>query len=287
MTLADIFLAHADHDTGQLDPAALEASLRDVLSAARARWSDVAFDDAAAVASLAASWAPGDPASPAVAHPPFVVELALAQACLRGEPSALHVLRREMFVRAERVLARLRLDPADVDDVRQEVQTKLLVGDQPKLAQYEGSGPLSHWIASVAGREGLLVLRRRRITEPLDADALLDDDDDPELAVLNTRHGADFKRAFQAAVADLPPRDRTVLRALLVDDRSVNDIAALYKIHRVTASRWLSEIRQRILRDTRTRLQQTLQLDASSVDSAVRIVASELDLSLYRLLAAR
>ena len=266
--LAEVFVQHTDHDTGWLDRAALDTSLAQLLATARARWPAVAFDDAATVESLAAVWAPADPVPRIAEYPPFVVELVLAQACLRGEVTALHALYHEMFAQADRVLARLRLDSADADDVRQEVRAKLLVGDRPKLAQYEGDGPLSHWIASVAGREGLLLLRRRRITEPLNDDAFLDEDTDPELAVLNARHGAEFKRAFQAAVADLAPRDRTVLRALLVDDRSVNDIAALYKIHRVTASRWISEIRQRLLHDTRRRLQQTLQLDASSIDSA-------------------
>ncbi len=283
--LAEVFVQRADHDTRSLDRAALSASLSQLLAAARARWPEVELDDVAVVESLAARWAPADPAPRIAEYPPFAVELVLAQACLRGEVTALRVLYGEMFERAERVLARLRLDAADVDDVRQEVRTKLLVGDRPKLAQYEGNGPLSQWLASVAGREGLLLLRRRRISEPLGDDMFVDDDPDPELALLNARHGAELKRAFQAAVADLPPRDRTVLRALLVDDLSVNDIAALYKIHRVTASRWISEIRQRLLRDTRHRVQQTLKLDASSIDSAVRIVARDIDLSLYRLLA--
>jgi RNA polymerase sigma-70 factor (ECF subfamily) len=283
--LAAMFAHHTEHDTRQLDPAALEASLADLLAAARARWPEVELDAAAAIADLAACWAPEQPVPRTAVLPAFAVELLLARGCLRGDAAALRVLDREMFDKAARVLVRLQLNASDADDVRQDVQTKLLVGDRPRLAQYEGTGPLAQWIASVAGREGLRLLRRRRITEPLDDDALLDGDDDPELATLNARHGADFKRAFQAAVTELPPRDRVVLRALLVDDRSVNDIAALYKIHRVTASRWVAEVRQRLLRETRRRLQDSLQLDAASLDSAVRIVAGGLDLSLYRLLA--
>ncbi len=285
--LAEAFVRRTEHADRRLDLEGLEIALAELLAAARARWPEVAFDPVAVVESLADSWAPADPAASLVELPPFAVDLVLAQACLRGELTALRVLRREMFARADLVLGRLRLPPADHDDVRQEVEAKLLVGERPKLAQYDASGPLPSWIASVAGREGLVLLRRRQPTEALDEDGLFDDDDDPELAVLNARHGADFKRAFQAAVSSLSPRDRTVLRALLVDDRSVNDIAALYRVHRVTASRWISEIRRTLLLDTRRRLQQALQLDPSSVDSAIRIVAGQLELSLYRLLGAQ
>ena len=282
--LADAFLAASRHAAAQIDRAALGDAIAEIIAAARARWAEIAFDDRAVAAHLAGAWDPDAAAPVAVELPAFAVELALAHACLRGDPAALRVLDSEMFARALRVLGRLRLAGADLDDVRQDVRTKLVVGDRPKLALYEGQGPLENWIAAVAGREGLMVLRRRRATEELD-DAAFIDDGDPELAMLNAQHGAELKRAFQDVVAALPPRDRTVLRALIVDDRSVNDIAALYRIHRVTASRWISEIRHKLLHETRRRLQQRLGLDPASLDSAVRLVDSDLDLSLYRLLA--
>ena len=113
---------------------------------------------------------------------------------------------------------------------------------------------------------------------------LMDAADDPQLLALKSRHSADFKQAFQAAVADLEPRDRAILRALIVDDHSVTEVAAVYGIHRVTASRWVSEIRKALLAGTRRRLRQTLDLDEPSLDSAIRLIDSNLDMSLYRLL---
>ncbi len=285
-SLAGHFVAHAAPEAEQLDRAELAAALAALLMVVRARWPGVLREDAPAVAALAAAWVPDAAAPHALELPPFAAELVLAQTCVRGERAAIEAFSREMFVHADRALGRLRLAPGDLDDVRQEVHAKLLVGAPPKLAQYEGTGPLAHWVASVAVREGLILMRRQRRSHTIeDTDALVDDQD-PELALLRARHGADFKAAFQAAVAALPARARMVLRALLVDDRSVNDIAALYKIHRVTASRWLSDIRDTLLRDTRRRLQHTLQLDPPSLDSAVRVVAADLELSLFRLLAA-
>jgi RNA polymerase sigma-70 factor (ECF subfamily) len=216
------------------------------------------------------------------------VELVLAAACLHGDAGAIRVFHKEMFERVDRVLARLGISGPDADDVKQDVRTKLLVAAEgdAKLALYHGTGPLAHWVASVAGREALGAIRKRKPTEAIgDDDFLADASDDPQLQALKTRHGADFKQAFQAAVAELEPRDRAILRALIVDDRSVNEIATVYGIHRVTASRWVSEVRQNLLVRTRNQLRDRLALDASSLESAIRMLDSNLELSLYRLLA--
>ncbi len=285
--LADVFLAHAARDTSAVDLVALESALGEALAAARARWPELVIDPAVAVRHLAATW---NPDSTLVLLPAFAVELVLAACALSGDPAAVRVFDKEMFERVDRVLARLGIKGADADDVKQDVRTKLLVSAEgdAKLALYHGTGPLAHWVASVAGREALGSIRKRKPVEPIaDDDFLADASDDPELAALKTRHGAEFKQAFQAAVAELEPRDRAILRALIVDDRSVNEIAAVYGIHRVTASRWVSEVRHNLLVRTRNQLKERLSLDTSSLDSAVRMLDSNLELSLYRLLAEK
>ena len=247
-----------------------------MIDEARTRWPDVAFD-AAAIAALLAERGLDAP-------PPYAVDLVLACACVAGDAPAQRVFFAEMFDRVERVLARLGMSAADMDDIKQEVRSKLLLGAR-KLAQYQGTGPLAQWVASVAGREALMLLRRRKPSNSIDDEVdVLDAGDDPALQALKAQHGADFKRAFQESVESLPPRDRAILRALVVDDRSVNDVAAVYGVHRVTASRWVSEIRRALLMGTRTRLRDTLRLSDASLDSAIRLVDSQLDMSLYRLL---
>lgn len=253
----------------------------EILAAARARWPQITFDDAACKGHLTDCSDGGQ-------LPPFGVELVLAAACLAGDAAAIRAFNDEMFDRVDRVLSRLGLGAADADDVKQDVRTKLLVatnGDA-KLSLYRGTGPLPHWIASVAGREALGSMRKRRPTDAIeDDDFLADAADDPELAALKSQHGAAFKEAFQAAVRELPSRERGILRALIVDDRSVNEVAAVYGIHRVTASRWVSELRADLLKRTRNQLRDRFGLDANSLESALRMLDSNLELSLYRLLA--
>jgi RNA polymerase sigma-70 factor (ECF subfamily) len=219
--------------------------------------------------------------------PPCAVDLYLACACARGDAAALRHFNREVLARSDRVLARLGLSRADADDVMQDVRTRLLVGaagEPGKLVSYQGTGPLAHWVSAVAGRQALGAMRRTRPTADIDDDVLYADDD-PELRVLKSRHRGEFKAAFQAAVAELEPRDRAVLRALVLDDRSVFEVAAVYGIHRVTASRWIAKFRATLLRGTRARLRASTELADRDLDSWIRVVDSGLELRLYRLLA--
>ena len=249
--------------------------LAENIAAARERWPGITVDEAV-VAQVIEERGAGEP--------PCVIDLVLARACVAGDPAAIRYFDRDMFDRVDRVLARLGLSTADSDDIKQELRTKLLLGDRAKLAQFQGTGPLAQWVASVAGREALGSLRRKKPIDQLGDDDLLDAADDPQLVALKSQHSSDFKQAFQAAVEALPARDRAVLRAMIVDDRTINEIAAVYGIHRVTASRWVSEIRQALLKGTRTRLRAQLSLDDSNLESAMRMIDSNLDLSLYRLL---
>jgi RNA polymerase sigma-70 factor (ECF subfamily) len=68
-----------------------------------------------------------------------------------------------------------------------------------------------------------------------------------------------------------------------VDGLTIDEIGALYQVHRATAARWISGARNTLLADTRARLTARLALTPSQFDSLMRLVRSELDLSLQRL----
>ena len=255
----------------------MTSTLAEHVTSAQTRWPGIAVDvDALRVLLDERGFA--EP-------PPYVAELALARAALGGDPVATRALHAEMFGKVDKVLGRLGVSAADVDDIKQDIKAKLLLGDA-KLSQYQGTGPLAQWIASIAGREALGSMRKRKPTDELEDDDVLDTTDDPHLLALKTQHGAAFKQAFQAAVAELAPRDRAILKAIIVDGRTVTEVATVYRVNRVTASRWLSEIRMSLLKGTRSQLRAQRLLDEQSLESAIRLIDSNLDLSLYRVLGS-
>ena len=91
-----------------------------------------------------------------------------------------------------------------------------------------------------------------------------------------------IKRALEAAIKDLPARDRTFLRHVMVDELSVEQIAATYQLHRVTVSRALSAARKKLQDETRKKVIEELRIDPERLASAIRILDSQLDLSLKR-----
>jgi RNA polymerase sigma-70 factor, ECF subfamily len=269
--------------TFQAWPALSEALAR-VVADARKQWPGILLDEGEFAAYLAERTAPDEDGATLPLH---AVDLYLAWACVRGDATAVGHFDDAVLDRTGRVLARLGLSGADADDVKQDLRVRLLLpidGAPPRLASYQGIGPLVTWTSAVAGRQGLALKRRQKPHQELDDD-LLGATDDPYLAALRDRHRQEFKAAFQGAVADLAPRDRAVLRALLVDDRGIGEIAFFFGIHRVTASRWIARIRGTLLSGTRARLRLALSLDESDLDSVILMVDSQLDVSLYRLLA--
>src|SRR5262249_42945161 len=96
------------------------------------------------------------------------------------------------------------------------------------------------------------------------------------------RYGPAFKRAFQAALAELEPRERTLLRFQYVDDLTVDQIGALYHVHRATAARWVAQARERLGERTRLRLARELGTHDGGLTSILQIIQSHVDVSLVR-----
>src|SRR5262249_33955698 len=117
---------------------------------------------------------------------------------------------------------------------------------------------------------------------PADEEAALDPlvpPVDPELDALKLRYASDFNAALRDALAALPPRDRTFLKLHYVDGVPVEHIATAYNVHRVSASRWLSAARERVLEETTRLLRERKRLTESEFESLARLVQSRLDVS--------
>ena len=230
-----------------------------------------------------------DAALAAGALPAHADELVLAWAVARGEPTAVRAF--ETTILPELDLAARKLDraPAFVDELRQAVRIRLIVGEAnqpPRIAGYRGTGPLRGWVAVAALRVGLNLKRtahRAHAGEDVLVD-LIDREPDPELRHLKTLYRAELRAALTAALAALPDRERAVLRLRFVDGLELAQIARLYQTHPSTISRWVTAAVENVGAGARAGLIARLAVTADTANSVARMVASNLDLSIARLL---
>lgn len=228
-----------------------------------------------------------------------LADLALALAAALGEPNAVAEIERTIIEPMPRTLSRLRPTPEVIDELRQEIREKLLVGANggaPKLLEYKGRGPLGAWARVIALRAAY---DRARSSQPEskntntntsknDAESvlegLIDSGDDPELAELRRRYSAELRDAFRAAARRLDAEERAVLRSQAIDGLTIDQIGALYQVHRATAARWLQQAKASLLSALREELATRLGESHDACDSVVALVRSRIDLSLERAL---
>lgn len=260
----------------------LEPALEDACAAAERAWPGVAIDRTALAAALAERLAPGTVTADAA------VELALALGCARGDRAALDAFERAYLADVPAGLAHMKLDRAVVDDLLQEVRTKLLTappGERPRILDYAGHGKLRGLCQVMAARAAVSRLRSTRRTAPDDdVAALAAAGDDPELAFLKAHYRDAFKSAFTTAAAALDARDRNLLRLHHLGGVTLDQLAAMYGVHRATAVRWLADVRKRLLAGTRAALRDQLAVSADELDSIMELIGSRLDASVRRLL---
>ena len=203
--------------------------------------------------------------------------LKLAKACLESEPAALRELDSDLLPRVAEGLRR-RVGAAEADEVLQLTRTRLLVGPSPKLSLYAGRGPLFGFLRAVAAN--VLANRQpRHDTESDDALAALPDTADLESRLLKADQQLHFREAFAAAVKQLTPRQRALLRLNLLDGLTIDEIAPMYEVHRATVARWIASAKHTVLDRTRRKLMHDLRLDATEVDSLIRLVQSRIELA--------
>ena len=187
------------------------------------------------------------------------------------------------------VLARFRVPPPFAEETAQLVAERLLVPvppEPPRIAAYAGEGPLASWVAVAATRVALSRLRQlgreQRLLDPSSASAniLLAAPADPELDVLKERYRPALQRALREAIQTLPARERILLRLSLIEGVSLQKIGRSYGVDASTVCRWLASARERLLEKIRAHFQQNGPVGATELASVVRLVRSQVDISL-------
>ena len=214
----------------------------------------------------------------------------LACACVTGDDKALAALDSQVFAALPAAMGRLKLNSAAIEEAIQRARTKLLVGKegQGKLIDFSGTGDLRGWVKVIAIRDALRTARKEKrevsLSDELEA-ALPAEALDPELAYQRRLYHGEFKASFEAAVDELSARERTLLRQSIVYNSTVDQVAVVYQVHRATAARWIAKAREQLATKTRSHLRDRLKISESQFGSIVRLIESQMDLSMERLLA--
>lgn len=218
-------------------------------------------------------------------------DLGVAFGAISGSSEAWRILDTQYFSESVRVLGRLQLTQSQLDDVCQHTRTRLfLPGPRgvAKLQQYMARGSLTAWLKMVVTRDAIDMLSKKEVELPAFGDdfwdALPASQDDSEMALLRRQYGAQLKDTVESVVADMHEEHRCVLRYHLVEGLTIDDIAMILGVHRATVARRINKARDEMAKTTRERMREHLQVSASQFASVMRLIDTQIDLSLHRLL---
>jgi RNA polymerase sigma-70 factor (ECF subfamily) len=262
-----------------------EAALRQLFDEGARAWPGVALPAEVFVADVAEL-------SRRNAARPFAPDrgpdLYLACACAHRVPGAIEAFDRAHLTGIGAYLTRLRPTPALVDEVRQEVRTKLHVGRDgtvPWIAEYDGRGALGSWVRVVSIRVAIDLRRQAGAASRADERALhAPAPNDPERDLQKMRYQRALTEAVRDAVSALDREQRRILRLHFADGATLDALAAELGVHRATVARRLAAARTALRRDARNRLRAALGCTDSEAERQAADVWSQLDLTLSALL---
>jgi RNA polymerase sigma-70 factor len=107
---------------------------------------------------------------------------------------------------------------------------------------------------------------------------------DPEMALLYASHKHEVTASLERAITGLEPEARLLLRFYYADQLTISRIAALEGVGLATVHRRLTAATAAVLAGVRGDLSDRLQMSTESLDSLLRGVQSQIDLSLSQLL---
>lgn len=265
----------------------LEEAIAAAVARGRSAWKDVSVADERFATFL------GGRVSAAELDAARAPDLWAACACGTGDGKAIAEVEARYFPDVDAALGKMGLSADRIGEVKQGLRRLLFVGDPdvgtaPRITEYRGTGDLRAWLRVTAMRAALKLLRRESRETPTD-DALLEaraQQDDPELAYMKAAYRASFKIAFQEALDSLLPRERTLLKQQIVDGLGIDELAPLYEVHRATAARWVQSAREKLLTRTRRTFMLNARISSDECESIMRMVRSQLDMSLHRRLGS-
>lgn len=211
----------------------------------------------------------------------------LAFACAAGDPHGVTACDAILVREARFAADAARLHASLRDEAIQIVRTQLFAprpDRPPAIRDYAGRGALRSWLRVSVSRELVRLSKAQNRHVELEDQLMVDPGfgDDPALEALKSKYRAELATAFRTALTDLPPRERTLLRYQVVDGLTVDEIGTIFRVHRATAARWIAKIRDDLVARTRALVGIALGVDTEEAASIVRLVQSQLDVSVIK-----
>ena len=288
--LTDRFLTAAGLPREETDTRRLAAALGAHLEQGRAAWPQLEVDPGLLVEHLARCTAGQEGHPLDLLERVRSVDIYLACACALGVQGAAPIFEQTHGGDIKAALVRRNL-AGDLDEVRQRLMSRLLVGQGdrgPALARYSGQGRLRNWVCTAAVRTALDLARTRgrrgEVNEERFMDALDLPGMDPELDHLKHLYRGHFKDSLHQALRDRPPRERALLKFTVIDGLTSDELGRVFQVHRATASRWLASAMDNLEQLTRRELMARLEISVADYQSLMRLINSQLNGSLTRVL---
>jgi RNA polymerase sigma-70 factor (ECF subfamily) len=210
-------------------------------------------------------------------------DLYLAFACAHGHVAALAALDATYLRELTAPLRKMGCDAAAIDETLQIVRDELLVaqpGKSASILNYSGRGAIKGWLRSVAARTALRDKKRPERRDEYIEGMHSAPNDDLELAFMKKTYGAAFERAFAKALAAMDVDDRLLLKQRFSHRLGVVELGKLYGVNAGTISRRVASVRERLVDATRARMTEELEVGTADLESILRMIESQLAISL-------
>ncbi len=227
--------------------------------------------------------------------PDLASDVYLVCGCETGDAAAISAFATQNRGVIESVRRRFGARAPAYDELWSELSERLFVRKDeraPKIGEYSGRGALGSWLRVVVLRHVLNRLEARAPDEPAEpkiVEELLaaSPEGDPEGLLARSEMRAQLERAFREAAVTLPARARRVLRLSFVTRLSIDDIGALYGVHRATAARWLKDACEELSVGIRKNVRSEGRLSDRDYDRWADSLTRSMDVSIARYLESR
>jgi RNA polymerase sigma-70 factor (ECF subfamily) len=235
-------------------------------------------------------------------------DLCLVLACENGDEKAWEDLVANFDPTVRSAARKIAPNSEDADDLASSIWAELYGlrqdaqgNKKSKLAYYSGRGSLAGWLRAVVSQLAIDQFRKQakfvQIEEDRDFENLASEtsegparphaahNDDPEQLFTEKQTSADVASALRAAIEQLEPEDRLILKLYYFDDLKLKDIAGTFGYHEATASRKLVRVQNEVRRSVEKELRTRHGWSDAEVKRCLSDTATRLGISFEKMLA--